>query len=77
METRMAYCAACERPVRVMVKKEAPAWPSPEEPDPSDVICLEHGETCTGAMCPIFDVPSEQMKEKLEAHRRAAGEDES
>jgi hypothetical protein len=77
METRMAYCAACERPVRVVVKKEAPAWPSAEEPDPSDVICLEHGETCTGAMCPIFDVPSEQMKENLEAYRRAAGEDES
>ena len=77
METRMAYCATCERPVRVMVKKEAPAWPSPEELDPSDVVCLEHGETCTGAMCPIFDVPSEQMKENLAALEREAGEDES
>jgi hypothetical protein len=63
--------------VRVVVKKEAPAWPSAEEPNPSDVICLEHGETCTGAMCPIFDVPSEQMKENLDTYRRAAGEDES
>ena len=77
METRMAYCATCERPVRVLVKKEAPAWPSPQEMYPTNVVCLEHGETSTGAMCPIFDVPSEQMKENLEAHRREAQGDES
>ena len=77
MEARMAYCATCERPVRVLVKKEAPAWPSPEELDPTDVVCLEHGETCTGAMCPIFDVPSEKMKESLESHLRSAEGGES
>ena len=34
------------------------------------LACLEHGDTCTGAMCPIFDVPSDEMKAKLEAYRR-------
>ncbi len=74
METRVAYCATCDRPVRVLVKKEAPAWPSPEQLDPEDIVCLEYGETCTGSMCPLFDVPSEQMKKNLEAFRKASEE---
>lgn len=70
METRMAYCATCDRPVRVLVKKEASAWPSPEDANADDVVCLEHGEACgSGTVCPIFDVPSEEMKEKLDTHR--------
>lgn len=71
MESRIAYCATCDRPVRVLVKKEAPAWPSPHDLGSSDVVCLEHGETCSsGTVCPIFDVPSEQMQENLETYRR-------
>ena len=77
MDTRMAYCATCDRPVRVLVKKEAKPWPDASQPDPADIVCLEHGDTCTGSMCPLFDVPSEKMKENLEAHTRAAGEEES
>ena len=73
MHPRTAYCAACDRPVRVLVKEDTQG-----EVNMDDVVCLEHGETCTGAMCPIFDVPSEEMKEKLEAYRREApGEDAS
>ncbi len=74
METRMAYCATCDRPVRVLVKKEASDWPSPKDPNPDDIVCLEHGETCTGGMCPIFSVPSEEMKAKLDEYRRTFGE---
>ena len=74
METRIAYCATCDRPVRVVVKKTAPAWPTPHDLGPGDVVCLEHGETCgAGTICPIFDVPSERMMENLEAFRREAG----
>ena len=72
MEARTAYCATCDRPVRVLVKKEAGQWPDAAEPNPDDIVCLEHGDTCTGAMCPLFDVPSEQMKQNLEAYRRQA-----
>lgn len=75
MQTRLAYCATCDRPVRVVVRKDAPAWPTPYELDPGDIVCLEHGATCTGAMCPIFDVPSEEMKEHLAEYRRQAEED--
>jgi len=71
METRIAFCATCDRPVRVLVKKAAPAWPTPHDLEPSDVVCLEHGETCSaGTVCPIFDVPSERMEENLEEYRR-------
>lgn len=73
MEARIAYCATCDRPVRVLVKKEAPAWPSAHDLEPNDIVCLEHGETCgSGTVCPIFDVPSERMMENLDEYRRAA-----
>ena len=72
MDTRMAYCATCDRPVRVLVKKEAAPWPDAKQHDPADIVCLEHGDTCTGSMCPLFDVPSEKMKENLESYRREA-----
>lgn len=69
--TRMAFCATCDRPVRVMVKDEALARPEGEL-TADDVVCLEHGETCgAGTVCPIFDVPSEQMKQNLDAYRRS------
>jgi hypothetical protein len=65
MEVRTAYCSACDRNVRVMVKPEALEEGS-DGHDPSDLVCLEYGESCTGDMCPLFDVPTEQMKENLE-----------
>lgn len=74
MEARLAYCATCDRPVRVLVRKEAPSWPTPYEPDPGDIVCLEHGESCTGAMCPIFELPTDQMRENLAEYRRMAEE---
>jgi len=69
MEQRMAFCATCDRPVRVVVKREvAPG----QDVSPDDVVCLDHGEVCgAGTVCPIFDVPSEQMKENLDALRSA------
>lgn len=69
MEVHVAYCATHDRPVRVMAKKSAPNWPSPEGASPDDLVCLEHGDTCTGGMCPIFDVPSADMKDRLEEYR--------
>lgn len=73
MEIRTAYCATCDRPVRVVVQEEPPPWPSAEATGPTSVVCLEHGDTCTGSMCPVFDVPTAQMREKLEAYRQAPG----
>ena len=71
MEPRMAYCATCDRPVRVMIKADATSGPDGAV-NPDDVVYLEHGETCgSGTVCPIFDVPSETMREKLDEYRRA------
>ncbi|MFQ5537192.1 MAG: hypothetical protein ACE5GJ_07035 [Gemmatimonadota bacterium] len=73
MEMRTAYCATCDKAVRVVVRREAPPWPSEHQHDPADIVCLEYGETCTGSLCPLFDLPTEQMKENLEAFRREEG----
>ena len=69
METRMAYCATCDRQVRVMLKNGAAPG---ADVSPDDVVCLDHGEICSaGTVCPIFDVPSEQMKQNLDAPRHS------
>lgn len=69
MEPRVAYCATCDRPVRVVLKQDvAPG----ADVSPDDVVCLDHGEVCgAGTVCPIFDVPSEQMRKNLDAHKRS------
>ena len=64
MNFRTAYCATHDRPVRILLKGE-----SGETVDTDDIVCMEHGDTCTGSMCPIFDVPSVEMRETLEAYR--------
>lgn len=47
-----------------MVRDDAGSLPGMDS-----MVCLEHGDTCTGSMCPIFDVPSAEMKAKLDAYR--------
>ena len=59
-ETRYAYCSACDQKVPVVLREGG----SPD--NPGDLLCLAHGETCTGDMCPLFDVPPEEMKRKLD-----------
>lgn len=65
METHAAYCSACDREVQVSL---APGYqPVPGEPIPAEaMVCLAHGDTCTGALCPLFGVPPERMKENLD-----------
>jgi hypothetical protein len=75
MEVRTAYCSACDRNVRVVLKPGADD--EGQAPEASDLICLEHGETCTGDMCPIFDVPTEQMRENLKRLLEEEGQPES
>ena len=64
MDIRVAYCATHDRPVRVLAKE-----PGSVGNDPDAFVCMEHGDTCTGGMCPIFDVPSEEMKKRLQLYR--------
>ena len=60
MDTHFAYCSACDRQVEVALK---PGYvPEPGQPVPAEaMVCLAHGDTCTGALCPLFGVPSEDM----------------
>ena len=63
IEIRTAYCSACDHDVRVVFAPRAREVGA--DPDVSDLVCLEYGETCTGDMCPLFNVPSDQMRENL------------
>ncbi len=63
MRTQKAFCSACDRQVEVVIPEDLPEGVLPTAHDPSGCICLEFGETCTGSMCPLFEVPTGQMEE--------------
>jgi len=63
MRTQKAYCSACDRQVEVVVPEDLPEGSLPSAHDPASCICLEFGESCTGSLCPLFDVPTGQMEE--------------
>ncbi len=56
METRTAYCSACDRPVPVMLDPAAEDGVRFSAEDATRVICLDYGVRCTGALCPLFSV---------------------
>jgi hypothetical protein len=62
MDVHLAYCSGCDRQVRVVVNPKVVA--EGREPSAEDLICLEHGEACTGSLCPIFGVPTEEMESR-------------
>lgn len=63
MKTQKAYCSACDREVEVVIPEDMPEEALPSAHDPADCICLEFGQSCTGSLCPLFDVPTGQMEE--------------
>ena len=63
MRTQKAFCSACDRQVEVVVPEDLPEGSLPSAHDPASCICLEFGESCTGSLCPLFDVPTGQMEE--------------
>lgn len=56
-EVHVAYCSACDRPVRVRVRPGFDESLPPTAHDIAHLICLEKGEGCTGALCPFSDEP--------------------
>jgi hypothetical protein len=75
MDVHMAYCSGCDRQVKVVVNPEVVA--AGREPTAQDLICLEHGTACSGKLCPIFGVPSEEMEARYGALlEKARGEGE-
>lgn len=64
MKTTMAYCSACDRDVMIALSDEPVFEGQANLPDP-EVICMEIGHKCTGAMCPIGAQPPAVMAVRL------------
>jgi hypothetical protein len=64
MKTINAYCSACDQDVRLVLTDEAVQ----DDPSPihdREVVCLEIGEHCSGALCPVGAVPPIVMAARL------------
>lgn len=64
MKSIEAYCSACDNQVRLVLTDE----PTHDDPSPihdCEVVCLEIGEHCSGALCPIGAVPPVVMAARL------------
>ena len=64
MKTVDAYCSACDHQVRLVLTDE----PVQDDPSPihdAEVVCLEIGEHCSGALCPVGAVPPIVMAARL------------
>jgi hypothetical protein len=72
MDRHWAYCSACDRQVEVVVRPRPEGDPATGG-DGEEVVCLEVGHTCTGALCPITDMPPDEMREAL---RRIRGDEQ-
>ena len=72
MDKHLAFCSACDRQVEVVVNQGARSNPVSGEKE-DEIICLEMGESCTGSMCPMCDVPTDEMKENLDRLRDSEG----
>lgn len=68
MDKHWAYCSACDRQVEIAVQSGGRLDPETGEPV-DEVICLEVGHTCTGALCPITEIAPDQMRDALERTR--------
>ena len=77
MRMHRAYCSACDRPVRVVPVTEFPLEQRPEGVDDSAVVCLDYGKQCTGALCPLFELPTEEMRALVRRTRGGSGGSDS
>lgn len=69
METRRAYCSACDRNVPVKMKADVELRGQPSPHDARALVCLDYGVRCTGWLCPLFSI-----EEAEDAPRTPAGE---
>jgi hypothetical protein len=57
MEIQHSYCSACDQQVRIVVTPGSAYSGQAPVADQPDVVCLDFGERCTGAMCPMIGLP--------------------
>ena len=65
MKVQMAYCSACDRDVQIAFPVQPVVADGQANVLDGDVVCLEIGSKCTGAMCPVGAVPPTVMAVRL------------
>lgn len=60
MKRYRTYCSACDAEVLVSVD------PNTKQLDPEQVECVDEGEECAGADCPLTGLSPEELSRKLE-----------
>jgi len=58
------YCSARDRDVRVAFTDQ-PLYDAQAPVQDAESVCLEIGEPCSGAICPLFAVPVETLRFRL------------
>jgi len=61
MLAQKIFCSACDREVSVVFTDEQPAADAAPNLADADVVCLELGDQCTGALCPVCAISPEAM----------------
>jgi len=64
MKVQTAFCSACDRDVQIVMPVE-PVFEGHANLRDAEVVCLEIGHQCTGAMCPIGAAPPAVMAVRL------------
>lgn len=64
MKNAQLFCSACDRQVKVMIS-EAPLHEGQATLHDEEVVCLEIGDKCTGALCPLGAVEPNAMVARI------------
>jgi hypothetical protein len=64
MKVQKMFCSACDRDVRVVLTAE-PTYDGQAPLPDVEFVCLEIGEQCTGALCPLCALPPAAMDARL------------
>jgi DNA-directed RNA polymerase subunit RPC12/RpoP len=64
MKVQTMFCSACDRDVRVVFTAE-PLYDGHAPLPDVEFVCLEIGEQCTGALCPLCALPPDALEERL------------
>ena len=64
MKSHRLFCNACEREVNLVIT-EAPEHDGQATLLDSEVVCLELGDQCTGALCPLGAVGPDAMVARI------------
>jgi len=68
MRTRKYFCSACDREVEVLVGEDGNPLDAAIQGTP---VCTDCGDKCTGELCPLFELPTEEMKKAATKSRRS------